>query len=111
MANNGRVVVGCSHGEEDPDNVVVAYLTAGARARPGQGKSCSGMTSDGVRLGIAGLLRYLIREDKDPPVERVHAQFIEKGGALLRLSDLLQRARSERRRVGREGGVEGVRHR
>ena len=25
-----RVVVGCSHGAEDPDNVVVSYLTAGA---------------------------------------------------------------------------------
>ena len=30
MATNNRVVVGCSHGEEDPDGVVVAYLTAGA---------------------------------------------------------------------------------
>jgi len=24
------VIVGCTHGEEDPDRVVVAYLTAGA---------------------------------------------------------------------------------
>ena len=30
MPSNGRVIVGCSHGEEDPDRVVVSYLTAGA---------------------------------------------------------------------------------
>ena len=30
MPANGRVIVGCTHGEEDPDRVVVSYLTAGA---------------------------------------------------------------------------------
>jgi hypothetical protein len=25
-----RVIVGCTHGDEDPDRVVVSYLTAGA---------------------------------------------------------------------------------
>ena len=32
MAGNGRVIVGCTHGEEDPDRVVVAYLTTLALA-------------------------------------------------------------------------------
>jgi uncharacterized protein len=78
MASNGRVVVGCSHGEEDPDNVVVAYLTAGAALDQGK-EVVLWLTSDGVRLGIQGYADR-IRADKDPPVERVHAQFIEKGG-------------------------------
>jgi uncharacterized protein len=30
MADRGRMIVGCTHGEADPDRVVVAYLTAGA---------------------------------------------------------------------------------
>lgn len=30
MSPNGRVIVGCTHGEEDPDRVAVSYLTAGA---------------------------------------------------------------------------------
>ena len=37
MASNGRVIVGCSHGAEDPDRIVVAYLTrptGEARSRP-----------------------------------------------------------------------------
>ena len=78
MASNGRVVVGCSHGDEDPDTVAVAYLTAGAALDKGK-EVVLWLTSDGVRLGLNGYADP-IRADKDPPVERVHAQFIEKGG-------------------------------
>ena len=78
MAGNGRVIVGCSHGDEDPDSVAVAYLTAGAALD--QGKDVvMWLTSDGVRLGLRGYADS-IRTDKDPPGERLHAQFIEKGG-------------------------------
>jgi len=78
MAGNGKVIVGCSHGEEDPDRVVVSYLTAGAALDEGK-DVLMWLTSDGVRLGLNGYADR-IRADKDPPVERVHAQFIEKGG-------------------------------
>jgi uncharacterized protein len=78
MAANGRVIVGCSHGEEDPDSVAVAYLTAGAALD--QGKDVvMWLTSDGVRLGLRGYTDA-IRSDKEPPGARLHAQFIEKGG-------------------------------
>jgi uncharacterized protein len=78
MASNGRVIVGCSHGEEDPDRVVVAYLTAGAALD--QGKDVvMWLTSDGVRLALAGYVDS-IRAAQEPPVKRVHDQFIEKGG-------------------------------
>jgi predicted peroxiredoxin len=78
MATNGKVIVGCSHGEEDPDNVVVAYLTAGAALD--QGKDVVlWLTSEGVRLALNGYADK-IRVGQEPPVERVHAQFIEKGG-------------------------------
>ncbi|MEX2196433.1 MAG: DsrE family protein [Thermoleophilaceae bacterium] len=78
MAGNGRVIVGCSHGEEDPDRVVVAYLTAGAALD--QGKDVvMWLTSDGVRLAMDGYADP-IREGMEPPVARVHEQFIEKGG-------------------------------
>jgi predicted peroxiredoxin len=78
MAGNGKVIVGCSHGDEDPDGVVVSYLTAGAALDEGK-DVVMWLTSDGVRLGLDGYADR-IRADKDPPVERVHAQFIEKGG-------------------------------
>ena len=78
MADNTRVVVGCSHGDENPDGVVVAYLTAGA-ALDQDREVVLWLSSDGVRLAIQGYADG-IRTDKDPPVARVHAQFIEKGG-------------------------------
>jgi predicted peroxiredoxin len=78
MTTNGKVIVGCTHGEEDPDSVVVAYLVAGAALD--QGKDVVlWLTSEGVRLGLDGYSDD-IRVDKEPPVARLHAQFIEKGG-------------------------------
>jgi predicted peroxiredoxin len=78
MAGNGRVIVGCTHGAEDPDRVLVAYLTAGAALDQGK-EVVMWLTSDGVRLGTRGYA-HQIRAGQEPPVERVHAQFIEKGG-------------------------------
>jgi predicted peroxiredoxin len=75
---NGRVIVGCQSGEERPDTVAVAYLTAGAALDQGK-EVVMFLTSDGVRLAVGDYANG-IRVDKDPPVERLHAQFIEKGG-------------------------------
>jgi predicted peroxiredoxin len=78
MAENGRVVVGCSHGEEDADRVTVAYLVAGAALDKGK-DVVLWLTVEGVRLGVKGYA-YGIQSPEAPPVERLHAQFIEKGG-------------------------------
>jgi predicted peroxiredoxin len=72
------VIVGCSHGEDNPDGVVVSYLTAGAALD--QGKDVvMWLTSEGVGLALRGYVDP-IRADQEPPVKRVHDQFIEKGG-------------------------------
>ena len=73
-----RVVVGCGSGSESPDSVVVAYLTAGAALDRGD-EVVMWLTSDAVNLAMNGYVAP-IREEKDPPVQRVHDQFIEKGG-------------------------------
>ncbi|HET9162740.1 MAG TPA: DsrE family protein [Solirubrobacterales bacterium] len=78
MANGERVIVGCTHGEEDPDRVVVAYLTAVAALDKGK-DVVMWLTVDGVRLALSGYADR-IRVGMEPPVERVHAQFVEKGG-------------------------------
>ena len=78
MATNGRVIVGCTHGEEDADRVTVAYLTAGAALD--QGKDVvMWLTVEGVRLATPGYADAIALPGA-PPVERLHAQFIEKGG-------------------------------
>jgi uncharacterized protein len=73
-----RVVVGCKSGDEGPDSVVTAYLTAGAALDRGD-EVVMWLTSDGVRLALDGYVAP-IREGMEPPVQRVHDQFIEKGG-------------------------------
>jgi predicted peroxiredoxin len=73
-----RVVVGCTHGNEDPDRVLVTYLTAGAALDRGD-EVVIWLASDGVYLATAGYVAD-IRQDQEPPVQRVHDQFIEKGG-------------------------------
>ena len=78
MAGNGRVIVGCTHGEEDPDRVVVSYLTAGAALDQGK-EVVMGLSVEGVRLALPGYADR-IRSGQEPPVERVHNQFIENGG-------------------------------
>ena len=78
MPSNGRVIVGCTHGEEDPDRVVVSYLTAGAALDEGK-EVVMWLSSDGVRLALRGYVDP-IREGQEPPVKLVHDQFIEKGG-------------------------------
>jgi uncharacterized protein len=78
MANDGRVIVGCTHGEEDSDRVLVAYLTAGAALEQGN-EVVMWLTAEGVRLALRGYADR-IRAGQDPPVDRVHAQFIDKGG-------------------------------
>ena len=78
MADNERVIVGCTHGEEDPDRVVVSYLTAVAALDKGK-EVVMWLSVDGVRLALPGYADQ-IRAGQDPPVERVHNQFIEKGG-------------------------------
>jgi predicted peroxiredoxin len=75
---SNRVIVGCASGEENPDAVVVSYLTAGAALDQGK-EVVMWLTSEGVRLALRGYADP-IRESQEPPVKRVHDQFIEKGG-------------------------------
>jgi uncharacterized protein len=78
MATGDRVIVSCTNGEEDPDRVLVSYLTAGAALDQGK-EVVMWLSVEGVRLALRGYADG-IRADQDPPVGRVHAQFIEKGG-------------------------------
>ena len=58
--------------------MVVSYLTAGAALDQGK-EVVMWLTSEGVRVALRGYVDP-IRAQLDPPVKRVHEQFIEKGG-------------------------------
>jgi predicted peroxiredoxin len=78
MPNADRVIVGCSHGEQEPDRVIVAYLTAVAALDQGK-QVVMWLTGDGVRLATDGYVAP-IRSDREPPAQQMHEQFVEKGG-------------------------------
>ncbi len=78
MAAGNRVIVGCAQGEDGPDGVVTAYLTAVAALEQGK-QVVMWLTSDGVRLAMRGYVDP-IRADREPSIRRVHDQFVEKGG-------------------------------
>jgi predicted peroxiredoxin len=63
---NGRIIVGCTHDEEDPDRVAVSYLTTGAALDQGK-QVVMWLTSEGVRLALGGYAEP-IRAELDPPV-------------------------------------------
>jgi predicted peroxiredoxin len=75
---NGKVIVGCTCGAEDPDRVTVAYLTAGAALDQGK-EVVMWLSVEGVRLAIAGYVDD-IQSPGAPPISQLHAQFREKGG-------------------------------
>ena len=50
----GRVIVGCSSGEDNPDAVAVAYLTAGAALDQGK-EVAMFLTKDAIHLGAPGV--------------------------------------------------------
>jgi len=78
MPNANRVIVGCSHGDQEPDRVIVAYLTAVAALDQGK-EVVMWLTGDGVRLATDGYAAP-IRAGQEPPAQRMHEQFVEKGG-------------------------------
>jgi predicted peroxiredoxin len=88
MTSNGRVIVGCTHGEEDSDRVLVAYLTAGAALDHGK-EVVMWLTAEGVRLALKGYAER-IRADQDPRSSACTPSSSTRG-ALLRVPDLLQR--------------------
>ena len=94
MPANNRVVVSCTHGEEDPDRVTVSYLTAGAALDAGK-DVVMWLSADGVQLGLQGVADR-IRADAEPTVAKIHAQFIEKAAASTRARSASRTASSTR---------------
>ena len=68
MAVSERVVISCTHGEEEPDRVLVAYLVAVASLDQGK-EVVMFLTGEAVRLALPGYADGL-RPDKEPPVSR-----------------------------------------
>ena len=80
-AASDRVVINLATGHEDAERVTVAFLVATAALDQGK-RVAAFLTKEAVRLGLPGYAGA-IEVAGAPPVERLFAQFAERGGELL----------------------------
>ena len=81
MADGNEVVINLTTGLEDPERVMIAFLVGNAALDTGRPVAFF-LTKEAVRIALPGVA---IGEACTgcPPLERLFAQFAEKGGQLL----------------------------
>jgi uncharacterized protein len=78
MATDDKVVVGLTHGLDDPERVLLAYLM-GVEAVRKDKQVVMWLTQDGVNLISPGFAEQVEVPDS-PLVADLHAEYIDKGG-------------------------------
>ena len=81
MAEDGKVVINLTTGLEDPERVMIAFLVGGAALDSGR-QVVFFLTKEAVRIALPGVATGEACMGC-PPLERLFAQFAEKGGELL----------------------------
>jgi predicted peroxiredoxin len=81
MAESDKVVVNLATGLDDAERVTVAFLVAGAALEKGK-QVAMFLTKEAVRLGLPGYAE-VVACDGCPPLTKLFAQYVEKGGELL----------------------------
>lgn len=76
-----KVLINLATGLEDPDRVTVAFLVGGAALERGR-EVAMFLTKEAVRLAVPGHA-VGVACDGCPPLDRIFAQYAEKGGLLL----------------------------
>ncbi len=76
-----KVLVGLSHGEEGPENVLIAYLMAVEALRAGK-EAVLWLTKDAVEIAVDGAVDA-IDVPGAPAVGDLHREFVESGGRLF----------------------------
>lgn len=78
MASDDKVLINLSHGAEQPENVLTAYLAGVEAVRGGKG-AVMFLTMDGVYAGQKGFAET-IHIDDAPAVTDLHDEYVERGG-------------------------------
>ncbi len=84
MTNNtsdARVLIGLSHGAEEPENVLIAYLMGVEALRAGK-EAALWLTKNGVETAVDGAVAEMDLPGA-PSLAALHAEFVETGGRLL----------------------------
>ena len=78
MAADDRVVIGQTHGAEDPEAVLIGYLLGVESLRAGK-QALMWLTKDGVLVATTGYAQG-ITVPGAPSIGDLHAEYIERGG-------------------------------
>ena len=78
MAADDKVVIGQTHGDNDPEAVLIGYLLGVEALRAGK-QALMWLTKDGVHIATAGYSDAITVEGA-PSIAALHAEFIDRGG-------------------------------
>ena len=78
MATDDKVVIGQTHGNDDPEAVLIGYLLGVEALRAGK-QALMWLTKDGVNVATTGYSQA-ISVDGAPSIGDLHAEYIERGG-------------------------------
>lgn len=76
-----RVLVGLTHGADDPEDVLIAYLMGVEAVRAGK-DAVLWLTKDGVEVAVDGAAADLDVPGA-PSIAALHDEFVESGGRLF----------------------------
>src|SRR5690606_14600327 len=78
MAADDKVLIGLTHGDDEPENVLIAYLMGVEALRAGK-QALMWLTKEGVRVAVDGVAAGLSVPDA-PSIGDLHAEYVERGG-------------------------------
>ena len=81
IAPDSKVLVCLTHGAEEPENVLIAYLV-GVEALRASKQAVMFLTKDAVRLATPGFAKTIDVPDA-PSVSDLHDEYIAKGGRIF----------------------------
>jgi predicted peroxiredoxin len=78
MAADDKVVIGQTHGSDDPEAVLIGYLMGVEALRAGK-QVVMWLTKDGVHVATEGYANQLSVPDA-PSIRDLHDEYVERGG-------------------------------
>lgn len=79
--SDNKVLVGLTHGANEPENVLIAYLMGVEALRAGK-EAVIWLTKDGVEVATTGFAATL-EIDGAPSISALHDEFVASGGRFL----------------------------
>ena len=79
--NNGKLILMCTHGPEDPERATIPFVMATA-AQASDGEVSLGFQANGVMLITQGIAQHVFASGF-PPLKELLDIYLENGGKLL----------------------------